>query len=104
MLSSSLLGVFVYRLSANMIESSTHAFALSGIFYLYEMVLNVLLIFVWVCCLYYFVTMLCQHWVVGVVWNVLRTTYCLYVSLFLLVQGSAFEFLCMYAPSHPVKK
>ena len=79
MLSSALLGILVYRLSADMIESSTIAFAIIGIFYWYETVLNLLSIFVWVCCLYYFVTMLCQHWVVGVVWNVLRTTYCLYM-------------------------
>ena len=48
--------------------------------------------------------MLCQHWVVGVVRNVLRTTYCLYVSSFLHFQGSMFQFQCMYAPPHPVKK
>ena len=50
------------------------------------------------------VTMLCQHWVVWVVWNVLRTTCCSYVSSFLHFQGSAFQFQCMYAPPHPVKK
>ena len=54
-----------------------------------------------VCCS---VTMLCQHWVVWVVWNVLRTTCCSYVSSFLYFQGSAFRFQCMYAPPHPVKK
>ena len=48
--------------------------------------------------------LLCQHWVVGVVWNVLRTTYCSYVSSFLHFQGSAFQFQCMYAPPHPAKK
>ena len=48
--------------------------------------------------------MLCQHWVVWVVWNVLRTTCCSYVSSFLYFQGSAFQFQCMYAPPHPVKK
>ena len=56
---------------------------------------------VFLCCS---VTMLCQHWIVGVVWNVLRTTYCSYVSSFLYFQGSAFQFQCMYAPPHPVKK
>ena len=51
------------------------------------------------------VTMLCQQiWVVGVVWNVLWTTCCSYVSSFLYFQGSAFQFQCMYAPLHPVKK
>ena len=49
------------------------------------------------------VTMLCQHWVVGVVWNVLRTS-CSYVSSFLYFQGSAFQFQCIYVPPHPVKK
>ena len=39
-----------------------------------------------------------------VVWNVLRTTCCSYMSLFLHVQGSAFQFQCMYAPPHPIKK
>ena len=48
--------------------------------------------------------MLCQHWIVGVVWNVLRTTYSLYESSFLHFQGSAFQFRCLYAPPHPVKK
>ena len=87
-----------------MIESSIATFVLTRIFYWYETILNVLLVFVWICCLYYFVTMLCQHWVVGVVWNVLRTTYCLYVSMFLHVQGSMFQFQCMYVPPHLVKK
>ena len=53
------------------------------------------------CC---FVTMFYQHCIVGVVWNVLRTTCCSYVSLFLYFQGNAFQVLCMYAPPHPVKK
>ena len=100
MLSFSLLGVFVYQLSADMID----CLALTRNFNRYETVLNLLLLFVWICCLYYFVTMLCQHGVVGVVWNVLKTTYCLYVSLFLHFQGSAFQFQCMYAPLHLVKK
>ena len=34
----------------------------------------------------------------------LRTTCCSYVSSFLHVQGSAFQFQCMYAPPHPIKK
>ena len=34
----------------------------------------------------------------------LRATCCSYVSLFLHFQGSAFQFQCMYAPPHPVKK
>ena len=50
------------------------------------------------------VTMLCQYWVVWVVWNVLRTSCCSYVSSFLHFQGSAFQFQCMYVPPHPVKK
>ena len=54
--------------------------------------------------LYCSVTMLCQYCVVWVVWNVLRTSCCSYVSSFLHVQGSAFQFQCMYAPPHPVKK
>ena len=50
------------------------------------------------------VTMLCQYCVVWVVWNVLRTSCCSYVSSFLHSQGSAFQFQCMYAPPHLVKK
>ena len=50
------------------------------------------------------VTMLCQHWVVWVVWNVLSTTCCSYMSSCLHFQGSVFQFQCMYAPPHPVKK
>ena len=34
----------------------------------------------------------------------LRATCCSYVSSFLHFQGSAFQFQCMYAPPHPVKK
>ena len=34
----------------------------------------------------------------------LRATCCSYVSSFLHFQGSAFQFECMYAPPHPVKK
>ena len=56
---------------------------------------------VFLCCS---ITMLCQHWVVGVVWNVLWTTCCSYMSSFLYFQGSVFQFQCMYAPPHPVKK
>ena len=78
--------------------------ALTRNFNRYETVLNLLFLLYWVFCLYYFVTMLCQHWIVGVVWNMLRTTYCLHVSLFLNFQGRAFQFQCMYAPPHPVKK
>ena len=48
--------------------------------------------------------MLYQHWVVGVVWNVLRTSYCSHMSSFFHVQGSTFQFQCMYAPPHLVKK
>ena len=50
------------------------------------------------------VMMLCQYWVVWVVWNVLRTSCCSYVSSFLHFQGSPFQFQCMYAPPHPVRK
>ena len=50
------------------------------------------------------VTMLCQNCVEWVVWNLLRTSCCSYVSSFLHFQGSAFQFQCMYAPPHPVKK
>ena len=83
MLCSTVLDVLVYRLSAD---------------------INFLLLLFWYCCLRYFVTMLCQHWVVRVVRNVLRTTYSLNVSLFLHFQGSTFQFQCMYAPPHLVKK
>ena len=48
--------------------------------------------------------MLCQYCIVWVVWNVLRTSCCSYVSSFLHFQGSAFQFQCMYAPPHSVKK
>ena len=34
----------------------------------------------------------------------LRTTCCSYVSSFLHFESSAFQFQCMYAPPHPVKK
>ena len=34
----------------------------------------------------------------------LRATCCSYVSSFLHFQGSAFQFQCMYASPHPVKK
>ena len=100
MLCSAILGVLVYRLSADMID----CLVLTRNFNRYETVLNFLLLLFWDCCLCYFVTMLCQHWIVGVVRNVLRTTYCLYVSLFLYFQGNAFQFQCMYAPPHSVKK
>ena len=84
MLCSAALGVPFYRLSAD-----TDFLVLS----FWDFIL---------CC---FVTMLCQQiWVVGIVWNVLRTTRCSYVSSFLYFQGSAFQFQCMYAPPYPVKK
>ena len=83
MLCSVVLGVALYRLSVDT---------------------NSLVLLFWDCFLCCFVTMLYQHWVVGVVWNVLRTTYCSYVSLFLYFQGSAFQFQCMYAPPHLVMK
>ena len=73
-------------------------------FYRYETILHLLLILVWVCCLYYFVMTLCLFWVVGIFWSVLRTIYYLYVSSVCPIQGSAFQFQCMYAPPHPVKK
>ena len=34
----------------------------------------------------------------------MRATCCSYMSSFLHFQGSAFQFQCMYAPPHPVKK
>ena len=83
MLCSAVLGVPFYRLSVDT---------------------NFLVLLFWDFFLRCFVTMLCQHWVVGVVWNVLRTTCCSYMSSFLYFQGSAFQFQCMYAPPHPVKK
>ena len=83
MFCSAILGVALYRLSA---DTDFLVLSFWGFF---------------LCCS---VTMLCQYWVVWVVWNVLRTSFCLYVSSFLHVQGNAFQFQCMYALPHPVKK
>ena len=80
---SAVLGVALYRLSADT---------------------DFLVLSFWDFFLCRSVMMLCQHWVVWVVWNVLRTTYCSYVSSFLYFQGSAFQFQCMYAPPHLIKK
>ena len=83
MFCSAVLGVALYRLSADT---------------------NFLVLSFWVFFLCCSVTMLCQYCVVWVVWNVLKTSCCSYVSSFLHFQGSAFQFQCMYAPPHPVKK
>ena len=83
MLCSTILGVPFYQLSTD---------------------IDFLVLSFWDCFLCCSVTMFCQHWIVGVVWNVLWTTCCSYVSSFLYFQGSAFQFQCMYAPPHLVKK
>ena len=43
-------------------------------------------------------------WVLAVVCIVLQINFCLYMSPFSSFQGSSFQFQCMYAPPHPVKK
>ena len=58
----------------------------------------VALFFVPLCCDFMLVLIL------GVVCIVLRLTYCLYVPLFRPFQGNVFQFQCMYALPHLVKK